>query len=99
MFQLVEQVDLSLLPALDALLQEGGVTGAARRLGLSKPAVSYLLSRLREETGDELLVRSGRGMVLTPYAEGLRGRVHDLHAEARQLLLSKEPIDLSTLTR
>ncbi len=95
----MEHVDLSLLPALDALLQEGGVTTAAKRLGLSKPAVSYLLARLRDELGDPLLVRSGRSMVLTPYAEALRSRVHDVHAEARQLLVPKEPVELASLER
>lgn len=99
MFQNMEQAELSLLPALDALLQEGSVTGAAQRLGLSKPAVSYLLGRLREQTGDPLLIRAGRAMVRTPYAEELRERVHDLHAEARQLLLPREPVALEEIER
>ena len=66
-----------MLAALDALLSEGSVTGAARRLGLSTPAVSHALARLRERFGDELLVRAGRKMVLTPRAEALRGPVRE----------------------
>ena len=66
--------DLSLLPTLDALLQAGSVSGAAERLGLSTPAVSHALARLRQELGDEVLVRAGRGMVLTPRALALRDR-------------------------
>jgi DNA-binding transcriptional LysR family regulator len=52
--------DLNLLPALDALLAEGSVTGAARSLGLSRSAMSRTLARLRAVTGDPLLVRAGR---------------------------------------
>src|ERR1700692_4643094 len=70
--------DLNLLPALDALLAEGSVTGAARRLGLSASAMSRTLARLRAATGDPLLVRAGRGMVPTPHATDLRNRVHEL---------------------
>ena len=66
-------VDLNLLPALDALLSEGSVVGAARP-GLSESAMSRTLGRLRAATGDALLVRAGRAMVLTPHAEALRSR-------------------------
>ncbi|MFS2054130.1 LysR family transcriptional regulator, partial [Variovorax sp. CT11-76] len=58
------RVDLNLLPALDALLTEGSVTGAARRLELSVSAMSRTLTRLREATGDRLLLQAGRGLVL-----------------------------------
>ncbi|MCK6519639.1 LysR family transcriptional regulator, partial [Myxococcota bacterium] len=73
----METTDLSQLVALDALLQEGSVTGAARRLGLSVPAMSHALARLRDRMGDPLLVRAGRKMVLTPRAEGLRAQARD----------------------
>jgi DNA-binding transcriptional LysR family regulator len=79
-------VDLNLLVALDALLAEGSVTGAARRLGLSSSAMSRTLTRLRSATGDPLLVRAGRGLVPTPRAAGLRDRVHDLTRDARAVL-------------
>lgn len=65
-------VDLNLLPMLDALLEERHVTRAARRLGLSQPAASRALGRLRQLLGDPLLVRGRAGLVLTPRAETLR---------------------------
>lgn len=67
----VSAIDLNLLVALQALLKERSVTRAAEVVGLSQPAMSHALKRLREEFGDPLLVRSGRGMVLTPRGEEL----------------------------
>jgi len=65
-------VDLNLLTALDALLREGHVGRAAARVGLSQPAMSHALARLRDALGDPLLVRVGVRMELTPRAESLR---------------------------
>jgi len=79
-------VDLNLLVALDILLAEGSVTGAARRLGLSSSAMSRTLARLRAATGDPLLVRAGRGLVPTPRAAELRDRVHTLTRDAQAVL-------------
>jgi DNA-binding transcriptional LysR family regulator len=79
-------VDLNLLVALDVLLAEGSVTGAARRLGLSSSAMSRTLARLRAATGDPLLVRAGRGLVPTPRAIELRDRVHELTRDAQAVL-------------
>ncbi|MDR3514433.1 MAG: LysR family transcriptional regulator [Azospirillaceae bacterium] len=79
-------VDLNLLTALDALLAEGSVAGAARRLGLSASAMSRTLTRLRAATGDPLLVRAGRGLVPTPRAIDLRDRVREAAREALALL-------------
>jgi DNA-binding transcriptional LysR family regulator len=96
----MDDIDLNLLPALDALLTETSVTGAARRLGLSASAMSRTLARLREATGDPLLVRAGRGLVPTPRAAGLAGRVHDLAREARAILSPRrDGLDLQTLDR
>src|ERR1700712_5082540 len=78
--------DLNLLIALDVLLANGSVVGAARRLSLSASAMSRTLTRLREATGDPLLVRAGRRMVLTPAAEALRERARAAVHEARALL-------------
>lgn len=92
--------DLNLLIALDALLTEESVARAARRLRLSVSAMSRTLARLREETGDPLLVRAGRRMVLTPCAEGLRERARNAVHEARSLLRPAAPEpDLSALRR
>jgi DNA-binding transcriptional LysR family regulator len=83
-------LDLNLLTALDALLDEASVAAAARRLGLSASAMSRTLSRLRTATGDPLLARAGAGMALTPHAEGLRPRVRAA-AQAAQAALSPSP--------
>lgn len=64
--------DLNLLWTLHAVLEEGSVVGAARRLHVTGPAVSNALARLRELIGDPLLVRRGRGLTPTPKALELR---------------------------
>lgn len=90
--------DLNLLTALDALLAEGSVAGAARRLGLSASAMSRTLARLRATTGDALLVRAGRGLTPTPRALELRERVSDLAREARAVLRpAATAVDLGAL--
>lgn len=91
--------DLSLLVTLDALLQEGSVTGAARRMGLSTPAMSHALAKIRERLGDPLLVRAGRGMALTPRAESMKARVHAVVDEARRALAPELPFAPATLER
>lgn len=91
--------DLNLLITLDALLAEGSVVGAARRLRLSPSAMSRALTRLRQTTGDPLLVRAGRGLAPTPRAQALRDRVRQLVEEAGVVLRPDEAIDLSSLTR
>lgn len=78
--------DLNLLITLDVLLAEGSVAGAARRLRLSPSAMSRALARLRETTGDPLLVRAGRGLVPTPRAIELRDQVSRLVQDARAVL-------------
>ena len=69
----LNSLDLNLLVALDALLREASVSRAAMRIGLSQPAASHALQRLREVIGDPLLVRTGARMELTPRAQALRG--------------------------
>jgi DNA-binding transcriptional LysR family regulator len=96
----MDDVDLNLLMALDALLDEGSVTGAARRLGLSASAMSRTLTRLRHATGDPLLVRAGRGLVPTPHAQALRPRVHQLAQDAQAVLRPpSSTLDLAALTQ
>lgn len=91
---------MNLLAALDALLAEGSVTGAARRLGLSASAMSRTLARLRSATGDPLLVRAGRGLVPTPRAAELRDRVHLLTRDVRTVLSPHAGhLDLASLAR
>jgi len=90
--------DLNLLITLDALLTEGSVAGAARRLGLSPSAMSRALARLRETTGDPLLVRAGRGLVPTPRAAELRDRVRQVVDDAGAVLRPDDRLDLGKLT-
>ncbi|WP_420233574.1 LysR family transcriptional regulator [Pseudomonas sp. ABY48] len=91
--------DLNLLVTLDVLLCEGSVAGAARRLQLSPSAMSRALARLRETTGDPLLVRAGRGLVPTPRALELREQVSHLVQQAQAVLRPVTTPDLGRLNR
>ncbi|RYZ03798.1 MAG: LysR family transcriptional regulator [Myxococcales bacterium] len=95
----LSSVDLNLLLALDALVREGNVTAAGRRIGLSQPAMSHALSRLREVLGDPLLVREGRVMRLTSLAERLAPRVQRLIGEIDATLLGHQAFEPETATR
>jgi DNA-binding transcriptional LysR family regulator len=92
-------LDLNLLETLDALLQEGSVSRAARRVGLSTPAMSHALARLRSTLGDEVLVRAGRDMVPTQRAQALKEDVHTALATARGLLSPARPLEPASLQR
>jgi DNA-binding transcriptional LysR family regulator len=91
--------DLNLLIVLDVLLAEGSVARAAQRLQLSPSAMSRALARLRETTGDPLLVRAGRGLVPTPRALELRERVSRLVQDAEAVLRPAENLNLRQLVR
>ena len=91
--------DLNLLITLDVLLAEGSVVRAAQRLRLSPSAMSRALARLREATGDPLLVRAGRGLVPTPRALALRERVGQLVHDGTAALRPVAGLDLGRLVR
>src|SRR6185312_2632943 len=91
--------DLNLLFTLDVLLAEGSVARAARRLRLSPSAMSRTLARLRETTGDPLLVRAGRSLVPTPRALELRDEVSQLVQRCDAVLHRAEKLDLKRLVR
>ncbi|MEK6419015.1 MAG: LysR family transcriptional regulator [Burkholderia gladioli] len=93
------QLDMNLLVALDALLDEGSVGGAAARMHVSSPAMSRTLDRIRHMTGDPILVRAGRAMTPTPYAESVREEVHAIVARAQAVLAQQRHFDVSQLTR
>lgn len=95
----MQSPDLNLLFALDVLLEEGSVVGAARRMNLSAPAMSRTLARIREAIGDPVFVKVGRKMVPTPRALALREPVRDAVTGARQLLLPEPDVNLATLER
>jgi DNA-binding transcriptional LysR family regulator len=91
-------VDLNLLVALDVLLEEQSVQGAARRLHLSEPAMSRTLGRIRKALGDPVLVRAGRTMVPTPRALAVRAEVSAVVERARALFTPGDT-DLRTVER
>jgi len=91
--------DFNLLVTLDVLLAEGNVTRAAQRLRLSPSAMSRALARLRETTGDPLLVRAGRGLVSTPRALELRERVSQLVQDCEAVLRPAEKLNLQQIVR
>ncbi|MEU6623795.1 LysR family transcriptional regulator [Streptomyces litmocidini] len=92
-------LDLNLLLALDVLLEEQSVRGAARRLHLSEPATSRTLGRIRKALGDPILVRAGRAMVPTPYALSVRAEVGAVVERARALFAASGPTDLRAVAR
>lgn len=85
-------MDLNLLAAMDALLREGSVVRAAASMGLSAPAMSRTLGRIRAAVGDPVFVRAGRGLVPTPRALAMRERVRALVEEGGRLLAPEAPI-------
>jgi DNA-binding transcriptional LysR family regulator len=91
--------DLNLLVTLDVLLTEQNVARAAKRLRLSPSAMSRALARLRQTTGDPLLVRAGRGLVPTPRALALRERIGPLVHEAEAVLRPLQALNLAELQR
>ena len=83
----LNSLDLNLLVALDALLREANVSRAAMRIGLSQPAASHALQRLRDLIGDPLLVRNGARMELTPRALALRAPLAQVLDQVRSLFV------------
>jgi DNA-binding transcriptional LysR family regulator len=97
--QVMTRPDLNLLVTLDVLLAEGSVARAAKRLRLSPSAMSRALARLRETTGDPLLVRAGRGLVPSPRALALREQVARLVQDGETILRPVAQLDLKKLVR
>ena len=95
----VQQLDLNLLRAFDAVLQEKSVTAAALRLGLTQPAVSNALSRLRTLFGDALFLRTPGGMDPTPFARELGEPVRQALALLESALAHGPGFDPTSATR
>lgn len=93
------KLDLNLMVALDALLTEGSVGGAAERLHLSSPAMSRTLARIRKALGDPVLVRSGRAMAPTPRALALRAEVREIVERAQAVFTPVGELEPATLQR
>lgn len=92
-------VDLNLLVVFDALLRERHVTRAARSIGLSQPAMSSALARLRGVFKDELLVRTAAGMQPTPRAEALIEPVQQAIGQIERVLASDQEFDATCSDR
>jgi len=92
-------LDLNLIRVFDALAQERSVTRAGERIGLSQPAVSSALNRLRHVFNDALFVRQGHEMLPTPLAEELAGRVRSALREIEGMVDSRRPLVLGELDR
>src|ERR1700761_8184612 len=95
----VSGIDLNLLIALGALLEERNLTRAGERLSLSQPTMSGALARLRRHFGDELLVRSGREYQLTPLASGLLPAVRAALGQVEHTLSVPAAFDPATSRR
>lgn len=95
----ISPIDLNLLMALDAITTTRSVSKAAERLGLSKPAMSHALSRLRTQLGDPLLVRAGQRWQLTDRAEALGPRARAVLEEAQALLRPDSSAEPAAMTR
>lgn len=95
----LRQIDLNLLVALDALLTERNVTRAGERLCLSQSAMSGALGKLRLLFDDELLVRVGRNLELTAYAEEIAVPVRQCLQQLEDLLNSRRPFEARTENR
>ncbi|MBO6527562.1 LysR family transcriptional regulator [Erythrobacter sp.] len=95
----MHKLDLNLLHALSALLQEESVVAASRRLGITPSATSRALARLRDVTGDPLLVRAGRRLVLSPRAAELKQQLPQVMDQVRSLLGPNSSFDLTAMER
>src|SRR5688572_3229581 len=95
----VHDIDLNLLRVFDAVLHERGVSPAAARLGLTQPAASNALARLRKVFGDALFVRTPRGVDATPFARELAEPVRQALALLESAFAHGPGFDPATSTR
>lgn len=95
----IDDLDLNLLTIFDRVRHEGSITRAAETLGLSQPAVSNALSRLRAATRDRLFVRTSGGMVPTAYAERIAPAVGQALVGIRTALAQDTGFDPATAER
>lgn len=85
----IRDIDLNLLVIFRSLMNNLSVSTTAKQLNLSQPAVSHALSRLRQDLGDDLLVRSSRAMVATPFANELKPRLDEILGQLETVLERK----------
>ena len=95
----INTFDLNLLRAFDAVMSEGSITAAAARLGMTQPAMSRTIHRLRQQYNDALFVRTSRGMRPTEYAQSLAEPVSNAIAAVRRALELQTAFDPAVSTR
>jgi DNA-binding transcriptional LysR family regulator len=95
----LRRIDVNLILVLDAILAEMNLTRAGEAVGMSQPAVSGALARLRQQFDDPLLIRKGRQFELTPLAENLRPLVSEAMLEIRRTYELLPSFDPATSTR
>jgi len=95
----LRSIDLNLLTIFDAIMAERNMTRAAARLGLTQPAMSNALGRLRKLVDDPLFVRTARGMTPTPRAQALAPRLHQALEAIRMSLSEEERFDPARAAR
>jgi DNA-binding transcriptional LysR family regulator len=94
----LSRIDLNLLVILDALIETQSVSGAGDRVGLSQPAVSHALGRLRDLLNDPILEREGRKMRLTPRAKELREPIRTALQVIKAAIEDPAPFDSQNAT-
>src|ERR1041384_2191373 len=95
----IQTIDLNLMVAFEALMEERNVTRAAKRIGLSQPAMSNALARLRRTFDDPLLMRTAEGMTPTPVGQSLIVPVRAALAQLREALEEKAIFDPTASAR
>lgn len=96
---MIPDIDLNVLRVFDALMRHGSVTRAGRALGLSQPAMSAALAKLRTALGDPLFVRTGRGMQPTPHAVDLAEPIRRVLDTVQAEVLHKRTFEAATTRR
>jgi DNA-binding transcriptional LysR family regulator len=94
-----QKIDFNLIYALNLLLEEGSVGGAAEKMNLSAPAMSRILGRIRRQFDDPIMVRAGKNLVPTPRALALKRQLSDIIEQATALIAPTESFDPQGLER
>ncbi|MFV9066087.1 LysR family transcriptional regulator [Serratia fonticola] len=94
-----QKIDFNLIYALNLLLEEGSVSGAAEKMNLSAPAMSRILGRIRQQFDDPIMVRAGKNLVPTPRALELKRQLGDIIEQATALIAPSESFDPLRLKR
>ena len=95
----LSKIDLNLLVTFEMLISEGSVSRTAQKLGVTQPAVSHSLKRLRDLLGDELLVRGPRGLQPTMRALALHPLVQTALADVHSILSTTAVFDPAVTRR